>query len=168
MKRNNYDIYDTESFSWLTVLLLVAFGLLLASAVKAGNGPDAKNSGEAPAADTAAANGPKHKIVGVEIITGTARLTCSGEKDGLYCIEATTSLGSLANWVPLCTNKLAASGKFTFVDTCASNYPSRFYRIVPAPDPDLHPKGDKDKDKSKGHANGNDQGNGNDNTLGGK
>jgi RHS repeat-associated protein len=51
------------------------------------------------------------------------QMSVGGSAAYSYVVQASTSLNS-PNWVPLATN----TGPFTFTDTTASNYPTRFYR----------------------------------------
>lgn len=67
----------------------------------------------------------------LNIVTSTLQMTASGFNIQLsgpagsnYVIEASTDL---KNWTPIATNS-APSGTVSYIDTQASNYPSRFYR----------------------------------------
>jgi len=52
-------------------------------------------------------------------------LTLSGSTNQTYVLEASFDMH---NWTALSTNLTDANGLFTFVDSDATNYPSRFYR----------------------------------------
>jgi len=61
---------------------------------------------------------------------GNPAITLSGSPDQTYVLQASFDMHS---WTSLSTNVTDASGLFTFVDTDAKNYPSRFYRgVAPA------------------------------------
>jgi hypothetical protein len=57
----------------------------------------------------------------------SALLQCAGNQDQVYLIQATTDLTS-GNWLTISTNAIGSNGLDWFVDTDATNYPSRFYR----------------------------------------
>jgi hypothetical protein len=52
-------------------------------------------------------------------------ITLSGSPDQNYVIEASFDMH---NWTAISTNKTDSNGLFTFVDSDATSYPSRFYR----------------------------------------
>ncbi|MGD0206729.1 MAG: hypothetical protein ABSC89_03880 [Verrucomicrobiota bacterium] len=52
-------------------------------------------------------------------------ITLSGSPDQNYVIEASFDMH---NWTAISTNKTDSNGLFMFVDSDATNYPSRFYR----------------------------------------
>jgi hypothetical protein len=56
---------------------------------------------------------------------GTMAITLSGSLNQTYVIEASLDMH---NWTAISTNRTDANGLFTFVDSDASSYPSRFYR----------------------------------------
>jgi hypothetical protein len=57
-------------------------------------------------------------------------ITLSGSINQTYVLEASFDLH---NWTAISTNKTDSNGLFTFVDSDATNYPSRFYRgVAPA------------------------------------
>jgi len=61
---------------------------------------------------------------------GNPAVTMSGSRDETYVLQASFDMH---NWTSIDTNTTDASGLFTFVDTDAKNYPSRFYRgVAPA------------------------------------
>ena len=61
---------------------------------------------------------------------GTPVVTLSGQADQQYVLQASTDMHS---WSSISTNATDASGLFTYVDSDAKNYPSRFYRgVAPA------------------------------------
>jgi len=73
---------------------------------------------------------PPH-ISGVVVnINGTFQFTIDGQPGQEYIVEASTNL---FNWVPVYTNPPPFVSPFTFIDSGASNYPDRFYRVVPGP-----------------------------------
>ena len=61
---------------------------------------------------------------------GNPAITLSGSPDQTYVLQASFDMN---NWTSLSTNLTDSTGIFTFVDTDAKNYPSRFYRgVAPA------------------------------------
>lgn len=69
--------------------------------------------------------------VTLDIVTSALGMTAkgfnvqlSGPSGSNYVIEASTDL---QNWAPISTNA-APSGKVSYTDTAATNFPSRFYR----------------------------------------
>jgi hypothetical protein len=61
---------------------------------------------------------------------GNPTITLSGSTDQTYVLQASFDMH---NWTSISTNLTDANGLFTFVDTDAKNYPSRFYRgVAPA------------------------------------
>jgi uncharacterized repeat protein (TIGR03803 family) len=66
----------------------------------------------------------------IELDGAAARLNLSGGAAGQpFQIQATTNL-DLSVWQTISTNQFALDGKLQFLDTSASNYPTRFYRIA--------------------------------------
>ena len=63
-------------------------------------------------------------------INGTFQLTVNGQPGQEYIVQASTNL---INWVSVYTNPPPFVSPFTFIDSGASNYPDRFYRVVPGP-----------------------------------
>jgi uncharacterized repeat protein (TIGR01451 family) len=61
---------------------------------------------------------------------GTFQLTVNGQPGQEYIVQASTNL---FNWVPVYTNPPPFVSPFTFIDSSVSNYPDRFYRVVPGP-----------------------------------
>jgi uncharacterized repeat protein (TIGR01451 family) len=61
---------------------------------------------------------------------GTFQLTVNGLWGQEYIVQASTNL---FNWLPVYTNPPPFVSPFTFIDSGASNYPDRFYRVVPGP-----------------------------------
>jgi hypothetical protein len=59
-----------------------------------------------------------------------AQISCSGTPGATYLIQATTNLGNPSSWVTIGTNVAGANGLFTYMDSDATNYPSRFYRAT--------------------------------------
>jgi len=59
-------------------------------------------------------------------INGTFQITVNGQSGQEYIVQASTNL---INWLPIYTN----FGSFTFLDTNATNYLDRFYRVVTGP-----------------------------------
>jgi hypothetical protein len=57
----------------------------------------------------------------------SAVLQCAGNQNQVYMIEATTDLVS-GSWLTISTNAIGSNGLDSFMDTDATNYPSRFYR----------------------------------------
>jgi hypothetical protein len=60
---------------------------------------------------------------------GGVNLRASGQATSNYVFQATTNIGS-ANWVNLSTNAAGTNGNFNVADPSATNYPSRFYRLL--------------------------------------
>ena len=61
---------------------------------------------------------------------GNPTVTLSGSPDQTYVLQASFDMH---NWTAISTNLTDANGLFTFVDSDAKNYPSRFYRgVAPA------------------------------------
>jgi hypothetical protein len=61
---------------------------------------------------------------------GNPAITLSGSTNQTYVLEASFDMH---NWTSLSTNQTDSTGVFTYVDTDAQNYPSRFYRgVAPA------------------------------------
>ena len=61
---------------------------------------------------------------------GNPAITLSGSRDQTYVLQASFDM---IHWTSLSTNLTDSTGIFTFVDTDAKNYPSRFYRgVAPA------------------------------------
>ncbi len=61
---------------------------------------------------------------------GNPAITLSGSADQTYVLQASFDM---QHWSSISTNLTDANGLFTFVDTDATNYPSRFYRgVAPA------------------------------------
>jgi hypothetical protein len=58
---------------------------------------------------------------------GSPAITLSGNTNQTYVLQASFDLH---NWTSLSTNLTDANGLFTFVDSDAKNYPSRYYRGV--------------------------------------
>ena len=62
---------------------------------------------------------------------GTFQFTVTNGMSGQeYIVQASTNL---LNWVPVYTNSPPFVSPFTFIDSVASNYLDRFYRVVPGP-----------------------------------
>jgi len=58
---------------------------------------------------------------------GSITLQFAGIPFYTYWVEATTNLVTPV-WVPISTNTAGPNGQWSFTDTNATNYPSRFYR----------------------------------------
>ena len=58
--------------------------------------------------------------------SGTFHLTVNGQSGQEYIVQASTNLFL---WVPVYTN----FSSFTYIDSGASNYFDRFYRVVTGP-----------------------------------
>ena len=147
--------------------LFTAAGLLLPAASKASDESASSNSGGAGSSpSTQTVHIPKPKIMCLEMVGSSALLTCMGEQGTNYCIEATACLTPPIQWERLCTNAPASSGLFKYLDTCASNYPMRFYRLVPADYSEQNGGHDNGNGKDNGNAYGNGNGEGNANNAG--
>ena len=64
---------------------------------------------------------------------GSFTLNFTGAPGGTYILEATTSLFSPADWLPVATNTLGPDGDWQFSDPSATNFPQQFYRFKLAP-----------------------------------
>ena len=71
------------------------------------------------------ANIPDASTVSITATPNGPAITLSGSSDQTYVLEASSDMH---NWTAISTNLTDASGLFTFIDTDASNHPSRFYR----------------------------------------
>jgi hypothetical protein len=60
---------------------------------------------------------------------GGPGMRASGQATSNYVFQATTNLGS-ANWLNLSTNAAGTNGNFNVSDPAATNFPSRFYRLL--------------------------------------
>jgi len=74
------------------------------------------------------ANVPNPSTVSITLQPdGSAAVTLTGSTNQLYVLQASFDMH---NWTSLSTNLTDANGLFTFVDTDAPNYSSRYYRGV--------------------------------------
>ena len=71
------------------------------------------------------ANIPDAITISITTTPDGPAITLSGNTNQTYVIEASFDMH---NWTSLSTNLTDATGLFTFVDSDATNYPSRFYR----------------------------------------
>jgi hypothetical protein len=71
------------------------------------------------------ANIPDAITISIATTPDGPAITLSGSPDQNYVIEASFDMH---NWTAISTNKTDSNGLFTFVDSDAANYPSRFYR----------------------------------------
>jgi hypothetical protein len=79
------------------------------------------------------ANIPDASTVSIAATPNGPAITLSGSLDQTYVIEASFDMH---NWTAISTNLTDANGLFTFVDSDATSYPSRFYRgFAPAQAP---------------------------------
>jgi hypothetical protein len=60
---------------------------------------------------------------------GAARLQFAGIPRRAYLIQAATNIVS-PSWTTIATNTAGANGLFIFIDTDATNYPTRYYRTA--------------------------------------
>jgi hypothetical protein len=75
-------------------------------------------------------NIPNASTVSIAIQDGNPAITLSGSTNQIYVLQASFDM---IHWTSLSTNVTDIGGLFTFVDTDAKNYPSRFYRgVAPA------------------------------------
>jgi len=75
-------------------------------------------------------NIPDASTVSIATTPDGPAITLSGSTNQTYVIEASFDM---INWTSLSTNVTDSTGIFTFVDSDANNYPSRFYRgVAPA------------------------------------
>ena len=72
-------------------------------------------------------NIPNASTVSIATTPDGPAITLSGRTNQTYVIEASFDM---INWTSLSTNVTDSTGIFTFVDSDANNYPSRFYRGV--------------------------------------
>jgi hypothetical protein len=79
------------------------------------------------------ANIPDASTISIAATPNGPAITLSGSPDQTYVIEASFDMH---NWTAISTNLTDANGLFTFVDSDAASYPSRFYRgFAPAQAP---------------------------------
>jgi hypothetical protein len=79
------------------------------------------------------ANIPDASTISIAATPNGPAITLSGSPNQTYVLEASLDMH---NWTAISTNLTDASGLFTFVDSDAANYPSRFYRgFAPAQAP---------------------------------
>jgi hypothetical protein len=79
------------------------------------------------------ANIPDASTISIAATPNGPAITLSGSPDQTYVIEASFDMH---NWTAISTNLTDANGLFTFVDSDATSYPSRFYRgFAPAQAP---------------------------------
>ncbi len=71
------------------------------------------------------ANIPDAITISITTTPDGPAITLSGNTNQTYVLEASFDMH---NWTSLSTNLTDANGLFTYVDTDATNYPSRFYR----------------------------------------
>ncbi|MGA2179323.1 MAG: hypothetical protein ABSH15_07055 [Verrucomicrobiota bacterium] len=71
------------------------------------------------------ANIPDASTVSIVATPDGPAITLSGSPDQNYVLEASFDMH---NWTAISTNMTDSNGLFTFVDTDATSYPSRFYR----------------------------------------
>jgi hypothetical protein len=62
-------------------------------------------------------------------LSGGFNLRASGQATSNYVFQATTNTAS-ANWLNLSTNAAGTNGNFNLSDPSATNFPSRFYRLL--------------------------------------
>jgi hypothetical protein len=75
-------------------------------------------------------NIPDASTVSIVATPNGPDITLSGSPDQNYVIQASFDMH---NWTDIITNATDSTGIFTFVDSDATNYPSRFYRgVAPA------------------------------------
>ncbi len=77
---------------------------------------------------------PAPSIAGIASNPGGGfNLKLAGAPGCTYVLETTTKLLSSANWLPVATNTLGASGVWQFNDAQATNFQQRFYRLTLVP-----------------------------------
>ena len=70
-------------------------------------------------------------ITNATLVAGGAfALSGSGGAGQSYVLQTSTNLAPPAAWVGLLTNQADGSGLFQFLDTQATNFPQRFYRVT--------------------------------------
>jgi len=78
-------------------------------------------------------NIPDASTISIAATPDGPAITLSGSPDQTYVIEASSDMH---NWTSISTNMTDSNGLFTFVDSDATSYPSRFYRgFAPAQAP---------------------------------
>ena len=70
-------------------------------------------------------NIPDASTISITATLDGPAITLSGNPDQTYVLEASFDMH---NWTAISTNSTDSNGLFTFVDSGAQNYPSRFYR----------------------------------------
>ena len=79
------------------------------------------------------ANIPDASTISITATPNGPAITLSGSPDQTYVLEASCDMH---NWTAISTNLTDANGLFTFVDSDATSFPSRFYRgFAPAQAP---------------------------------
>ena len=75
-------------------------------------------------------NIPNAGTISIALQDGNPAITLSGSTNQIYVLQASFDM---KNWTSISTNLTDSAGLFTFVDSDAKNYPSRFYRgVAPA------------------------------------
>jgi len=92
-----------------------------------GNETDLNPGNNSAQADTTVLSPAPATLSGF-VTNGQLHLTVSAQPNFKYLIEASTSLGAGAAWVPIATNVASPSGAISLVDTNVFTY--RFYRAV--------------------------------------
>jgi hypothetical protein len=76
-------------------------------------------------------NGPGQNKVSAQLNSSSAQLNFLGVPNSTYSLKWTPSLTSPANWIPLATNTISASGLLTF--TSPSSRSNDFFRMKAQP-----------------------------------
>lgn len=114
----------TRNVKRTVALALLTSAMILPAVAQSNAGGNGNSQGNG------SSESDKPKVIHLEMKNHNAVLTCSGHPKESYCVEATTSLTQPMVWTTVCTNVADTNGRFRAVDTCASKYPVRFYRVA--------------------------------------
>ena len=90
----------------------------------------ATNTGTVTVTILGSSTGQSSNITGITMTNGMTLISFAGIPARTYYVQATTNLPPTASWVTIGTNVAGTNGLFQFLDTQASNYPSRYYRTA--------------------------------------
>jgi uncharacterized repeat protein (TIGR01451 family) len=114
----------------LTLQAINSLGTLLNSASVSSDTPDPNpDDGTASTSVAVVSSTPPQLSASVSGTPGSFQFTITGQSGQEYIIQASTNL---VNWVDVYTNP-DYTAPFNFVDPNATNYTSRFYRVVTGP-----------------------------------
>jgi uncharacterized repeat protein (TIGR01451 family) len=116
---------------WTLTVRPNSLGTILNSAIASSDTLDPNPDDNIASTNVTVGTGQPQLLSGRFVSTnGTFQLTVNGQPGQEYIVQASTNL---FNWVPVYTNPPPFVSPFTFIDSAASNYPDRFYRVVPGP-----------------------------------